>query len=77
MLASASRPEAKGLNALQIPGTTDLGGGMLHEGQWQIVRLYAASVVRHTNEARASIIDLNDNPPCSCIDGIFYELLDG
>ena len=68
--------EAQGADGGQIPGLTELAGGVAEEGGRQLLRRDAAAVVGDTDEGHAAVLDLHHQGGRARVDGVLHQLLD-
>ena len=69
-------PEAQGADGGQIPGLTELAGGVAEEGGGQLLRRDAAAVVGDTDEGHAAVLDLHHQGGRARVNGVLHQLLD-
>jgi len=70
----APKPQAGDL--LQVVNIPQFGGGVASEGQFRLVGRDAAAVVRHLDEAAASLANLHADVGGAGVYGVFDEFLD-
>ena len=68
--------KAQGCDPGQVGDAAELGGGVAHEGQGQILRLHAGPIVDDQDPFQARPFDLDCDPARASIDAVLNQLLD-